>query len=223
MSQGTSYSITSESVALSDEAANQWTHAVGWVLSMVGSVILMRAVAETGDVWRLAGCGVYALALMGVYAASTLSHGVTDPTWRNRFRMLDQVCIFLLVVGTYTAYATTYARDGWLGVMLAVMWVIALVGVLARIRSGEKSVSFVWYVALGFIPVLAMGRMLEATGVPGVALTLAGGLAYLGGMWFLVNDNKHPHFHAVWHCCTILGSLLHFLYVYEYVALASIG
>ena len=223
MSQGTLFGIANESAAISGESANQWTHAFGWGLSLIGASILLPTVFANGDGWRILGCTVYVIALVGVYAASTLSHGITDQLWRNRFRMLDQICIFLLVVGTYTAYATTFARDGWLGVMLGLMWVIALVGCMARVRSGDESVSFVWYVALGWIPVLALGRMLDATGTSGVALAIGGGLAYTGGTWFLVNDHKHPHFHAVWHCFTMVGSLLHFIYVYEYVATVPVG
>jgi hemolysin III len=215
--------FTHEQATISSESANQWTHALGWGLSLIGGALLVRAVADCDDAWRAWGCGVYAGALVGVYAASTLSHAVTHQLWRSRFRMLDQICIFLLVVGTYTAYAATYARDGWLGSMLAVMWVIALLGIFARIRSGDESVSFTWYVALGWIPILALGRILDTTGLAGTALALGGGVVYTAGTWFLVNDHKHPHFHAVWHCFTMLGSLIHFVYVYQYVAMAPIG
>lgn len=215
--------ITHDARTISSETANQWTHAVGWALSMMGGVLLATAVLDCGDGWRTCGCLVYAASLVGVYAASTLSHSFGDGLWRNRFRMLDQICIFLLVVGTYSAYAMTYARDGWLGSMLAFMWVIALLGIIARIRSGEESVSFTWYVALGWIPIIALGRILDTTGLAGMSLALGGGLAYTAGTWFLVNDHRHPHFHAVWHCFTILGSLLHYLYVYEYVATLPLG
>lgn len=228
MSQSATFTYAGESnsvsaASASSETANSWTHACGWALSLIGAVVLMRSVFETGDFWRILGCSIYAAALVGVYAASTLSHGITELRWRNRFRMLDQVCIFLLVVGTYTAYAAPYARDGWPGLMLVVMWVIALAGVVTRVRSGNESVSFAWYVALGWIPILSLGRMLDVTGTIGVLLAVAGGLAYTIGTWFLVNDHRHPHFHAVWHCFTILGSLLHFVYVYEFVALVPIG
>jgi hemolysin III len=219
----TTCNITHNPTAISSESANQWTHALGWGLSLIGATLLVRAVTDCDDTWRTCGCLVYAASLVGVYAASTLSHAVTDQLWRNRFRMLDQICIFLLVVGTYTAYATTYARDGWLGGMLAVMWVIALLGIVARIRSGDESVSFAWYVALGWIPVLALGHILDTTGLAGTALAIGGGLVYTTGTWFLVNDHKHPHFHAVWHCFTMLGSLMHFVYVYQYVATLPVG
>jgi hemolysin III len=219
----TTCNITHNPPGVSSETANQWTHAFGCALSLVGGTLLIRAVADCGDAWRTCGCLVYAASLVGVYAASTLSHSFVDGLWRDRFRMLDQICIFLLVVGTYTAYATTYARDGLLGSLLGVMWGIALLGIIARIRSGAESVSFSWYVALGWIPILGLGRIVDTTGIPGTSLALGGGLAYTVGTWFLVNDHRHPHFHAVWHCFTILGSLMHYIYVYEYVATLPVG
>ena len=54
--------------------------------------------------------------------------------------------------------------------------------------------------------------------LPGLGLVVAGGLAYTGGTWFLVNDYRRTYYHAVWHLCTIAGSTLHFLYVLLYVA-----
>jgi hemolysin III len=223
MSQGVAYSVARESRPISSETANQWTHAVGGGLSLIGAAFLLLAVGNSGDVWRILGCAIYVAALTGVYVCSTLSHAITEPQWRNRFRMLDQVCIFLLVVGTYTPFAMAYARDGWLGAMLVVMWMIALAGIAARVRAGEQSVSCLWYLPLGWMPLLAVGRILESTGIDGVALALGGGLAYTVGTWFLVNDDKHPHYHAVWHCFTVLGSLLHFCYVYQYVAVAPVA
>ena len=222
MSQAAVYEVTQD-LSVSGEAANKWTHAIGWALSLLGAAFLLRAAVAAGDGWRFWGCAVYAAALVGVYAASTLSHGVVHPLWRNRFRMLDQVCIFLLVVGSYTPFAAVHARDGWYGGMLLVMWLIALAGVVARIRSGDESVSFTWYLVLGWIPILALGRMIEVTGVSGTSLAISGGLAYTAGTWFLANDDRHPLYHAVWHCFTIAGSGLHFAYLYEYVAAAPIG
>ena len=223
MNQAASYEVSADLPDISAEAANKWTHAVGCFLSLLGASFLLRSAIATADGWRFWGCAIYAAALIGVYAASTLSHGVMHPLWRNRFRMLDQVCIFLLVVGSYTPFAAAYARDGWYGWMLLVMWTIALLGVIARIRSGDESVSIVWFLALGWIPILAVGRMLEVTGLSGTFLAISGGFAYTVGTWFLANDDKHPMYHAVWHCFTIIGSGLHFAYVYEYVASAPVG
>src|SRR5205085_5230949 len=89
---------------LAVEKVNQLTHALGLVLSVVGSVVLLSLAAQQEDPWRLIGCLIYGGALMALYAASTLSHSFADPQRRHFFRVMDQVCIFLLIAGTYTPF-----------------------------------------------------------------------------------------------------------------------
>src|SRR3954469_21456288 len=58
--------------SLAEEIANSLTHGIGLILSLVGSSILFIRVLSHPDAWRLIGCGVFATALVAVYAASTL-------------------------------------------------------------------------------------------------------------------------------------------------------
>jgi hemolysin III len=200
------------------ETANQWTHAGGFVLSLAAAGYLLPTACSSGDVLRILGCAVYALTLVGLYAASTLSHSFDDPVRRNYYRMLDQVCIFLLVVGTYTPFGLVYALDGGWWLVLAAMWTVALMGIVKRLRSGTESVPIAYFLVLGWLPVPVIWRIFEVGQLPGLGLVVAGGLAYSGGTWFLANDHRRPYYHAVWHLCTITGSALHFFYVLQYVA-----
>jgi len=204
-------------LAIRCESANQATHALGFGLSLIGGGVLMSAALASGDPWRITGCAIYALALISVYAASTLSHSFNDVERRTFYRMLDQVCIFLLVVGTYTPFGLVHARHGvWLAVLIG-MWLYALVGIGLRVRRPTETLRPLYFMVMGWIPVPILFRAYEVTQVGGLALILAGGLAYSGGVWFLVNDHRHHYYHAVWHVCTITGSLLHFLFVLQYV------
>lgn len=200
------------------EAANCWTHAVGCCLSVPGAALLMSTAIATGDPWRVAGCAVYAMSLVALYAASTLSHWFEDERRRNFFRMLDQVCIFLLVVGTYTPFGLVHARQGAWCLVLIGMWLYALVGIGMRVRRSTETLRPLIFLLMGWLPVPILIRAYEVGHAWGLGMILAGGLAYTGGTWFLVNDHKHPYYHAVWHLCTIVGSALHFAFVLQYVA-----
>jgi hemolysin III len=92
--------MDSNSRSPAEDIVNSVTHGVGLILSLAGSAILLSRVLSQPDTWRLLGCGVFAATLVAVYAASTLSHAVTRPAWRRAFRILDQGCIYLLIVGT---------------------------------------------------------------------------------------------------------------------------
>jgi hemolysin III len=200
------------------ETANQWTHAVGFLLSLAAVGVMWDSLRAQADWLCITGCLIYLSAQVALYAASTLSHSFEDPVRRRRYRTLDQVCILLMIVAGYTAFALTHLRDGWWWLLLAAMWLLACTGIALRILRGEGAVAFVFFALLGWMPIIALGRVAEAGGVPGLALVIGGGLAYTGGMWFLVNDNRHPYLHAAWHLSTITGAACHFFFLLWFVA-----
>lgn len=200
------------------ETANAWTHGFGWGLSMVGAVVLMRTAVSSGDALTTLGCAIYAASLVSLYAASTLSHSVEQPERKQLFAMLDQICIFLLIAGSYTPFALSHLRTGLGWSLLAAMWTLSLVGIVVRIRSGNRPVPYAWYLPQAFLPVVTLEPVLAATGPMGLFYVVFGGLAYLVGLWFFVNDHKHPYYHAAWHCWVIVGSGMHFLFHYQFVA-----
>lgn len=199
------------------ETANQATHALGFLLSVWGAALMLQAVARQPDLPRVLGCLIYLWALLAVYAASTLSHSVREPRRRAFFQTLDQVCIFLLVAGSYTPYGLVHLNTGAWRWLLAGMWGLSLAGIFARIVGGPGAVAFRCFAVIGWLPALALGHVYQLSGLTGLGLVLGGGLAYTGGLWFLVNDHRHPYLHAVWHLCTIIGSACHFLFHYWYV------
>src|SRR5690349_10534756 len=97
--------IDPHSRSLAEEIVNSLTHGIGLILSLAGSSILLSRVLSHPDPRRLVGCTIFATALVAVYAASTFSHALPSPAWRRAFRILDQSCIYLLIVGTYTPFA----------------------------------------------------------------------------------------------------------------------
>ena len=207
---------------VASETANQWTHAFGWFLSIVGSIPLMWVLTSRGGTWELLGGTIYVVTLVALYGASTLSHSFDDPTRRHVFRMIDQICIFLTMVGQYTAFSVAHLRSGPWWVLLSLMWVLAVIGIIARIRAGERSVHHGWFLSMCIFPVIAVGQVFAITGMVGLSYVLLGGAAYLVGLWFFVNDHRHIYYHAVWHCCVILGSVLHYVFLYRALVSPSV-
>ncbi|MBX3441880.1 MAG: hemolysin III family protein [Planctomyces sp.] len=200
------------------ETLNQWTHGFGAILSVIGAGVMLSTVLPTGDAWRIAGCAIYVASLVALYVASTLSHSFECGPRRDFYRMLDQVCIFLLVVGTYTPFGMVHHRENGWWMLLVAMWLLATMGIVERVRRGTQGTPFRTFVMLGWLPIIGFGRIHEVCQGPGLALVVAGGLSYLGGLWFLCNDVRRPYYHAAWHLSTIAGSTCHFLFLLEYVA-----
>src|SRR4051812_2745024 len=90
------------------EPASAWTHFVGFLLSLLGTVILLR---RSGDPGKRISLLVYGFCLVTCYAASTLYHGVRLPADRLAvFIRLDSVGIFALIAGSYTPLAWNLMR-----------------------------------------------------------------------------------------------------------------
>jgi hemolysin III len=200
------------------ERANQWTHGLGLLLSVLAGAIMLGVVWNVPDAGRLWGCAIYVAAMIALYAASTLSHSFEEGPYREWFRMLDQVCIFLFIAACFTPFAVAHLRDGYGMMLLAAMWGLALTGAILRIRSRSETLPIALFIPLGWLPVLTISRIYEVGNWTGLLLVLAGALSYTGGFWFLANDHKRSWYHPAWHLSTIAGTGFHYLFLLEFVA-----
>ncbi|HEV2643716.1 MAG TPA: hemolysin III family protein, partial [Candidatus Elarobacter sp.] len=71
-------------------------------------------------------------------------------------------------------------------------------------------------VAMGWLVVVAAVPLVRHVPGPGLALLLAGGLFYTGGVVFYVLDHRMRFAHAVWHLFVLAGSVAHFWAVIGY-------
>ena len=201
-----------------EDKLNTATHALGLVLSLIGSQWLLSRAFQFGDLWEFAGCAVYAGSLVAVYAASTLSHLFQEPRLRRFFRILDQAFIFLLIAGTYTPLALTYLREGAWWWLFAAMWGLGLFGFFSKAIFAHQvdAVTTGLHVAMGWLPVAALKPMVGV--MPGGLLwwMFYGGVCYTLGTLVLQRDERVPYFHALWHVLVIAGSACHFWGIYQY-------
>jgi hemolysin III len=210
--------------SLAEEIVNSVSHGIGLILSLAGSSILLIRVLSQPSPWRLVGCGLFAAVLVAVYAASTLSHAIPQRAWRRTFRILDQACIYLLIVGTYTPFALEYLRFGWWWLFLLLMWTAAVVGFLSKLLLLHQidAVTIWSYVSLGWLPIIPALAHPDLAPWGALAWILAGGLCYTAGTAFLVLDHRRFHFHGIWHLFVMAGSVCHFYAVFLFVACAPL-
>ena len=206
----------------SEEFLSALTHGVGMLLSIVAGVTLVHIAGDGGD-WRcMAACGFYAATLISVYTASTLSHLYVPEHLNRWFRSLDQGCIYLLIVGSFTPFAIRYlSGSAWIwfwGLCLA----IAVVGFFSKTVFTHRLLDVsVWlYIALGWCEAIAVFPMLGRAPAGALIWMGIGGLSYTIGTIFLVVDIRRYHFHAIWHLLVMVGSACHFFAILRYVAAA---
>lgn len=203
-----------------EDKLNAVTHGLGLLLSLVGFQGLMSRAINYGNFWQIAGCAIYASALVAVYAASMLSHHFQQPRLRRLFRILDQAFIFLLIAGTFTPLSLSYLRDGAWWVLFALVWAIALIGFCSKAIFAHRvdAVSTALHVSLGWLPATTLKPMMSLVPAGLLWWMFYGGMCYTIGIFFLQRDERVPYFHAVWHLLVIAGSACHFWGIYSYCA-----
>ena len=195
----------------------------GWArcLAVVGLVVLALSASRHGTARSVVGCVVFGASLVLLYATSTLYHAVGNPRAKAVLRVFDHSAIFLLIAGTYTPFTLVSLRGPWGSSLFLVVWGLAIAGIALRLALPRRPTAlFVGlYLAMGWCVVVAAKPLLAAVAPGGIALLVAGGLAYSVGVVFYV-WRRLPYHHAIWHGFVLAGSAFHYAAVLRYVALA---
>ena len=202
--------------SLGEELANSISHGVGLVAALIGAPILMFAAWRGGDRFFFIGTAVFTAAMLLVYLGSTLYHAWPRGTAKSVFQVIDHSAIFLLIAGTYTPFTLGPLRGAWGWTILALVWAIAIFGVILKIVHGaerRKKLSMALYLGMGWLILIAFRPLILHVPLPSLAWLVAGGIAYTGGVFFyLSKGSRYTHF--VWHLFVLLGSACHFLAVF---------
>ena len=200
------------------ERFNAWSHLVGDVLSVVGTVILIVMAAMTGDPWKIVSVSIFGATLILLYSASTLYHSVRGRA-KEILQKLDHFSIYLLIAGTYTPFCLVTLRGAWGWAMFGIVWGLALVGILQEIkpRSEARILSLVIYAVMGWVIVIAVKPLLDNIDTAGFVWLVTGGLLYTFGIVFYAFDTRFRHWHGIWHLFVISGSLAHYFAIAFYV------
>jgi hemolysin III len=200
------------------EKFNAWTHLVGAVLAFIGAVWLMVLASFTGDVWKVVSVGVYGVALVLLYSASTVYHSVRGRA-KAIMQKVDHFSIYLLIAGSYTPFCLVTLRGPWGWTLFGIVWGLAVIGMLQEIkpRSEARVMSIVIYAVMGWIVLVAVKPLIAALGTAGFTWLALGGVLYTVGIIFFAYDTRFRHWHGIWHLFVIAGSLMHFVAITWYV------
>lgn len=200
-----------------EEFYNSLTHGIGFLLSLVGFVVLIFFQKETG-VWNIFSIVVYGLSLSFLYMVSTLYHYAKDEKHKYYFRILDHISIYYLIAGTYSPVVLlllTHSK-GWL--LFWLVWGIAAIGTLLKIFFTGKfeAVSLILYLFMGWLVMFDIHALKTVLPGSGMNYLIAGGLFYSLGIAFYLWE-KLPYNHVIWHLFVLGGSISHYLMIFLYV------
>ncbi|MDQ0192763.1 PAQR family membrane homeostasis protein TrhA [Paenibacillus wynnii] len=201
-----------------EEVANAVTHGIGAVLSVAALVILIVFASLKGNVWHVVSFSVYGTTMMLLYFNSTLVHSLKEGKAKDFFEFLDHSSIYLYIAGTYTPFLLVALRGtlGWS--LFGVIWGIAIFGVLFKAYFVKRFLfmSTIFYIAMGWLIVIAWNPLSAVVSPGGMMLLMAGGILYTLGTIFYV-WRGFPYHHAIWHLFVLGGSTIHFLAVFIYL------
>ncbi|GAB4061827.1 PAQR family membrane homeostasis protein TrhA [Uliginosibacterium sediminicola] len=207
------------SQTLGEEIANSVSHGLGLLAALIAVPFLIVASSALSAA-NIVGACVFAASMLLLYTSSTIYHALPAGRAKRVFMKLDHGAIYIFIAGSYTPFALGALGGPWGWTLFGIVWALAVFGITLKAfnRLGSQWLSTGLYLAMGWLVLIAAVPLVRHVAMPGIALLVAGGLAYSAGVVFFVLDSRIRYAHAIWHCFVIAGTACHFFAVLGYAA-----
>lgn len=199
-----------------------WQHAAMFPIATVAGVVLVATAPTTASRVSSAIFAATAVVLFGV--SGLLHRGTWSPQVEALLRRVDHANIYLIIAGTYTPFAVLALPEDEGKVLLAIVWIGALVGVTFRLfwTGTPRWLSTTLYVVVGWVVIFFIPDLVDGVGAGVVVLIAVGGILYTLGA--IVYATKWPNpsqrrygFHELFHSLTIAAFIAHYIAVWSVV------
>src|SRR6516165_2564585 len=201
---------TTERYTFGEEIAHAVSHGAALLAAIAAAPLLIIDAVRHGDAGRVVGASIFAATIILLYTASTLYHALPIGRFKRFFRFFDHGAIYLLIAGTYTPFTLGVLRGplGW--TLFGVVWSMAALGLIVKAVSHvpRPGLSTAFYVAMGWVGMLAAKQVFSALPKASAAWLIAGGVFYTGGVAFYV-ARRLRYAHFVWHLFVVGGTACH--------------
>lgn len=204
-------------LSLGEEIANAISHGLGLIVVLGAAPFFIRSAMRHSSMLSIWAVSTFVASAAFLYLTSTLYHALPRGRAKRVFRILDHCAIFLLIAGSSTPFTLGVLRGrlGW--TLFGIMWALAFMGVLFKVIFGTRypGLSLSLYLGMGWLLILAARPLYHVLPLAGLALILAGGLAYTGGVAFFA-AGRVRYSHLAWHIFVLTGTVCHGLAVLWY-------
>ena len=205
-----------------EECFNTVSHIVGGGLGVLALVVCVVLSALHRDPWAVVGSAIYGSALVVLYTASSVYHGLRHPMAKKVMQVIDHCTIYFLIAGTYTPILLCSIRPvspGWAWTLFGLVWGLAAMAATFTAIDLKKYaiLSMTCYIGMGWCIVIAAPVAIRAIPLPGLLWLLGGGIAYTVGAVLYGLGKKHRYMHSIFHLFVVLGSILQFVCIAGYV------
>ena len=209
------------------EPMNGFTHFIGIVLSIIGTILLISLSINPYKPYHLISFSIFGIGMMFLYTTSTLYHWLKiSDAGVMKLRKADHIMIFIYIAATYTPVCIL-ALGGVLGwSLLATVWSVAFGGIMIKIfwMNAPRWLSTFIYILMGWLAVIVIYPLIEVLEATALIWLLVGGLLYTIGsvIYALKKPDPFPGilgFHEIFHLFVLFGSFSHFWLMYKYIAI----
>ncbi|MDO5665357.1 MAG: hemolysin III family protein [Bacteroidia bacterium] len=204
-----------------EERANYLSHAVGVIIAVIGSILLLRKAIIATNRWAIIAYAIFSFGMVICMLVSTTYHFVQQPTRKKQLRHLDHASIYLLIAASYSPFTLILLRQtrfwGWL--LFGLVWITAVVGISTSFgelkkNSHPKTIS---YVLMGLVVFIAFKPLVntasEKNCIEMVWWLIAGGVFYIVGA-VIYATAKREFVHTIFHVFVLFGLISHIISAY---------
>jgi hemolysin III len=191
-------------------AADAVVHALGVALGVPAAIAVVVIAALTGSAGDVATTAIYAACLVAMVGCSAAYNLLRTHRWRDWLQRFDHAAIFAMIAGTYTPFTLQLERAWAIGLTAAV-WTVAGLGIVLKLWRPLRlgSVSVVFYLALGWIGLLALEPFFTSLATATLVLIGVGGAIYTAGVIFHL-WHRLPYQNAIWHGFVLAAASVHY-------------
>ena len=108
-----------------EELFHMISHIVGGAMGVAVLVLCIVRSALHHSAWGVVASCIYGASMILLYTMSGIYHGLTHPTAKRVFQVLDHCTIYYLIAGTYTPVLFCAIRPqhpGWAWTLFGLVW-----------------------------------------------------------------------------------------------------
>ena len=202
--------------SIKEEKLNVISHGLGFVLSVIALPFLILKSFNFDGFWKSTSFIIYGFSMVVLYAASTFYHAAKNPKQRRKLNIFDHAAIYVLIAGSYSPFCLVGLNSdlGWY--MFLFVWIFALTGIILKLFFTGRfdKLSTVMYLLMGWQVMFFIKPLMESLTTEAFSYLVAGGIFYSVGA-ILYSIKKIPYNHFIFHIFVLLGSLSHFIAIYN--------
>ncbi|AOW17524.1 hemolysin D [Polaribacter vadi] len=202
--------------SIKEEKLNVISHGLGFVLSVIALPFLILKSFNFDGFWKPTSFIIYGFSMVVLYAASTFYHAAKNPKKRRKLNIFDHAAIYVLIAGSYSPFCLVGLNSdlGWY--MFLFVWIFAFTGIILKLFFTGRfdKLSTAMYLLMGWQVMFFIKPLMESLTTEAFFYLVAGGIFYSVGA-ILYSIKKIPYNHFIFHIFVLLGSLSHFIAIYN--------